>query len=74
MVGQATVLDVAVSSFTTAVLGLASVLGIAVAALASLVVAALVAVYLLRNNPDAFLTFRKLRPEPDRNDDPDEFE
>ena len=76
MLGLATVLGVAVavSSPTTAVLGLASLLGVAVAALASLAVAAFIAVYLLRNNPDAFLTFRKLRPEPDRDDDPDEFE
>lgn len=55
-------------------LGLASLLGIAVAALASLAGAALVAVYLLRNKPGAFLSFRKLRPEPDREDDADEFE
>ena len=36
-------------------------------------VAALVAVYLLRNSPETFLSFRKLRPEPER-DDSDEFE
>ena len=62
-----------VASASTAVLGLASLLGIAVAALASLAVAALVAVYLLRNSPETFLSFRKLRPEPER-DDSDEFE
>ena len=59
------------SSVFDALLPLASVtwlLGVAAAALGSLVVVAFVAVYLLRNNPQAFLKLRKLRPEPEKRD------
>jgi hypothetical protein len=59
------------SSVFDALLPLASVawlLGVATAALGSLVVVAFVAVYLLRNNPQAFLKLRKLRPQPEKPD------
>jgi hypothetical protein len=51
------------------VLDLAYFFGIFVAAVASLVVVAFIAVYLVKNNPKAFLKFRKLRPEPKQRDD-----
>lgn len=54
------------------VLDLASLLGIVIAALGSLVVVAAIAVYLLQNRPRAFLSFRKLRLEPERDDDREE--
>lgn len=54
---------------TLPVLDLAYFFGIFVAAVASLVVVAFIAVYLVKNNPKAFLTFRKLRPDPEHSDD-----
>ena len=53
----------------TPVLSVGSLLGVVVAALASLVVAAGIVVYLVRNSPETFTVFRKLRPEPDSNDE-----
>ncbi|MEF8775649.1 MAG: hypothetical protein V5A43_03995 [Haloarculaceae archaeon] len=50
-------------------LSLVSMLGLLVAAVASLAVVGFIAIYLIRNNPRAFLTVRKLRPEPERRDD-----
>lgn len=51
------------------VLSLTYFAGIFIAALASLAVVAYIAVYLIRNNPRAFLKFRKLRPEPEADDE-----
>lgn len=54
--------------FAVPLVSLTYLAGVAIAALASLVVAAWIAVYLIRNSPRTFLSFRKLRPEPDEDD------
>lgn len=61
-------MDVLLQWLAVPLVSLSYLAGIAVAALASLVVAAWIAVYLLRNSPRTFLSFRKLRPEPDEDD------
>ena len=50
-------------------LAVGSLVGIAVAAVASLAVVAGIVVYLIRNSPETFTTFRKLQPDVEKRDD-----